>query len=211
MMKPKLREIVLAGLALALCSCATTSVKSTWKSPDYQGGAVKNVAVLAMDEGSGYRPMFEAQFVAQLGQSGQPAFKTEGLLTRAEVKADKEAAAAKLRDAGADSVLVVRLVDSVNKSTLAPSTRGGRTVTTDAGKLGWMDYYTVSVSGPARMQQSLSRHVYIETSLYQLASGQKIGSVLTKTVLHDDADRMAEVEPLVATVLTSLRADGLVR
>lgn len=210
-MKIKLREIVLAAFALALCSCAATSLKSTWKSPDYHGGPVHKIAVLAVDEGGGYRPMFEGQFVQQLEQQGQPAFKTLELLTLPEIRANKEAAAAKLRAAGADAVLVVRLIDSVNQSSLVPSTRASATVTTDSGNVGCFEYCAAYYSNAGTMEKSLKLNVFLDTSLYELKSEQKLWSGLTETVLREDTDRLGEVGPLVAKVLTALRADGLIR
>jgi hypothetical protein len=210
-MRIRIREISLALLVAALCSCAATSLKSTWKSPDYHGGPVGKIAVLAMDEGGMYRPMIEGQFVRQLEQQGQPAFKTLELLTLPEIKADKSAAAAKLRAAGADSILIVRLADSVNKSSLVPNPGRTSTVTVESGSTGWYDYYVVSYSGPGGMQKSLQRNVYLETSLYDLNSEKKLWSGLTETILREDMDHMAEVDPLVAKLVTALRADGLIR
>jgi hypothetical protein len=211
-MKIKFREIVLAAFALALCSCAApTSLKSTWKSPDYHGGPVQKIAVLAVDEGGGYRPMFEGQCVAQLEQAGQPAFKTLGLLTLPEIRADREAAAAKLRAAGADAILVVRLVDSVNQSSLVPNTRGSTTVTTDSGSVGCFEYVAAYTTSSGEMQKSLTLKVYLDTSLYELASRKKLWSGLTETILREDTDRLGEVGPLVARLIAALRADGLVR
>jgi hypothetical protein len=212
MMKIKFREMALAAFALALCSCAApTSLKSTWKAPDYQGGPVGKIAVLAVDEGGSYRPMFEGQFVQQLEQQGQPAFKTLGLLTLPEIRADKEAAAAKLRAAGADSILVVRLIDSVNQSSLAPTTRGTTTVTTDSGTVGCFEYVAAYTTSSGEMQMSLKLNVYLDTSLYELESRKKVWSGLTETILREDTDRLGEIQPLVARLVAALRADGLVR
>ncbi|HTY88551.1 MAG TPA: hypothetical protein VMB80_13875 [Candidatus Acidoferrum sp.] len=208
-MKTKLRQITVATLAALLCSCAATELKSTWKAPDYRGGPVGKIAVLEEDDGVGYRPMFEGQFVRQLEQQGQPAFKSLDLLTLSEIQADKEAAADKLHAAGADCVLIVRLVERVNQSSLA-ARNSGSTVTSDSGKFGWLEYSTTSASR-GRMEHSLKLHVYIETSLYQLDSGKKLWSGVTRTVLHEDTDRMAEIEPMVAKVLEAMRADGLIR
>ena len=209
-MKIKLRELALATFALALCSCAApTSLKSTWKSPDYHGGPVQKVAVLAVDDGGTYRPMFEGQFVAQLEQAGQPAFKTLGLLTLPEIRADKEAAAAKLRAAGADSVLVVRLVDSVNESTLAPTARTTTTVTSES--VGCFDYVAAYTTTAGEMQKSLTLRVNLETSLYDLATRKKLWTGLTETILREDTDRLGEVGPLVAKLVAALRTDGLIR
>ena len=208
-MKIRLRHITIVTLAALLCSCAATSIKSTWKSPDYRGEPVGKIAVLAEDEELDYRPMFEGQFVAQLRQQGQPAFNTLDLLTYSQINADQQAAVEKLRAAGAEAVLIVRLVERVTQSSRA-ARKSGATVTTDSGKFGWIAYSTSSAS-QGRMVHNLKLHVYIDTSLYQLDSGKKLWSCVTKTVLHEDTDRMAEIEPLAAKVLAAMRTDGLIR
>jgi hypothetical protein len=209
-MKIKLREMALAAFALLLCSCAApTSLKSTWKAPDYRGGPMQKIAVLAVDEGGSYRPMFEGQCVAQLEQSGQPAFQTLGLLTLPEIRADREAAAAKLRAAGADSILVVRLVDSVNESKLVPTS--GATTTVTADSVGCFEYVAAYTTTAGEMQKSLTLKVYIDTSLYDLASRKKLWTGLTETILREDTDRLGEIQPLVAKLVAALRADGLIR
>jgi len=209
LMKTTLRNFSMTMLAALCYSCAATSLKSTWKAPDYRGGPVGKIAVLAVDEAGNYRPMLEGQFVAQLQQQGQPAFNTLELLSVPEAKADKQAAAAKLREAGAESVLVVKLLDRVNESSLA-ARNSGTTVTTDSGTAGWFEYYTAS-SSRGRMEQTLRLNVFLETSLYDLKSEKKLWSGVTKTVLQEDTDRMAEVAPLVAKVLAAMRTDGLIR
>jgi len=109
---------------------------------------------------------------------------------------------------GADSVLVVRLIDAVNQSSLVPATR--TTVTTDSGKMGCFDYVAVYASGPGDVQPNLKLDVYLETSLYDLQSEKKIWSAQTKTVVGEDTDRIAVIGPLVEKLVTALREDGLI-
>ena len=167
--------------------------------------------MLAVDESGNYRATFEGQFVAQLQQQGQPAFKTMDFLTLPEIKADKQAAAAKLRQLGADSVLVVRLVDAVNQSSLAPSARTGTVTTTDSGTLGWFEYATAYSTGSPGMQRNLKLDVHLETNLYDLQSEKKIWTAETKTVVGEDTDRIAVIGPLVKKLATALRTDGLIQ
>jgi hypothetical protein len=205
---PNLFAVALAGL---LCSCAATSIKSTWKAPDYHGGPVHNVAVLAVDERGNYRPTFEDQFVQQMAQQGQPAFKTLGLLNMAEIKKDKEAAAEKLRAAGADSVLIIRLLDSYNQASPAPIGGGNTLVTRSSGQDGGFSYYSVSRPGPNGMQNNLNKYVCLETSLYDLKTEKKLWAAVTGTLLREDSEPLDEIPPLVTKVLTAMRADGLIR
>jgi hypothetical protein len=211
-MKMRIQEISLTLLAVALCSCATTSLKSTWKSPDYHGAPVGKIAVLAVDENGFYGPVIEGQLVRQLvEEQGQPAFRTLDLLTPAEIKADKEAAAAKLRAAGADSILVVRLTDSVYKSSVAPNRDGGPSVQVESGGDGWFQYYSYHSSGSPGMGRSLHRKIYLDTSLFDLNTGKKLWSGLTETVMREGMEPLDEVDPLAALLVKALRTDGLIR
>lgn len=210
-MKIQRPHLCIVALTALLCSCATTAIKSTWKLPDYHGGPVGKVAVLAVDERGDYRPTFERQLVGQMEQQGQPAFETLGILNLEEIKEDKEAAAEKLRAAGADAVLIVRLVDRYNQSTPVPIGGGSRLVTTSSGQIGGFDYYAVSAPGPGGMQNSLNKYVCLDTSLYDLKSEKKLWSCVTGTVLREGGEPLDEIGPLVATVLKALRTDGLIR
>ena len=211
-MTTKLHPVSIAILAALLCSCAVTSLKTTWKSPDYHGGPVQKVAVLAVDERGMVRQIFEGQFVTQLEKQGQAAFKTQELLALPAIKENKEAAAARLREAGADSVLIVRLVDSATlASSVRQTSRGYAPITTGYANFGWYDYYTVAFMDMDVIRNSLKQYVYLDTSLYELNTGTRLWSGLTQTVLKDNTDRLEVVRPLVTKVLAAMRQDGLIR
>src|SRR5215470_3125452 len=97
------------ALASLLCSCATTSVKQTWKSPDCPPGPVKKVAVIAVADQANVRPGLENRFAHDIGQNGQATMTTVELMRLSEIKENKEAAAKLMRENGADSRLIVRL------------------------------------------------------------------------------------------------------
>src|SRR3974377_1891230 len=102
--------VVVTGL---LCSCATSSMKETWKAPNYTGGPPKKIAVVAVEDRPMARPVFEGQFVSQLERRSQPALRTHEMMSLEEMKADKAATAERLQQAGADSILVVSKASSV--------------------------------------------------------------------------------------------------
>ena len=66
----KLRPLALYSLALLLCSCAATSVKTTSKSPDSKG-PVGRIAVLAIDHRREVRQGFENRFVSNWPAAGR--------------------------------------------------------------------------------------------------------------------------------------------
>src|SRR5262245_54225123 len=100
-MKTKLNFLSLCGLAVLLCSCAATSVKKTWKAPDFQRPPGK-IAVVAIAERGLLRQGFENRFVAQFTKAGAPAVVTFDQLSLPDIKNDKRAAADRFRANGAE-------------------------------------------------------------------------------------------------------------
>jgi hypothetical protein len=211
-MKIRLRDFSFALLAVALCSCAApTKLTSTWKSPDYHNGPVAKIAVLAIDEGGFYRPVIEGQFVHQFKQEGQPAIPTIDLLKLSEITSNKTATAAKLRAAGADSILIIRLANRVTRSSVGPDPTGGSTVTAASGQTSWFEYYSTYSTGSGGTQYDLKVHIDLETSLYDLDSEKKLWSGYTQTILRNDMARESQIGPMAAMILKALRTDGFIR
>src|SRR5262245_44178155 len=130
-----------AAAAALLCSCATTSVKQTSKAPGWQGPAGK-IAVLTIEDRPMLRQGFENRLVAQLKKGGEAAYPTFDLRSLNEIKGDKRASAERLRSGGADSVLILRLVDvgSAYRETQPGGERYAGMVT-GIETTGWYDYF----------------------------------------------------------------------
>ncbi len=204
--------LALTGVVIALAGCASTSVKQSWKAPDYSGGPVRKVAVLAVEERGDVRGALEGRFVRDLRERNQDALSTVELLTLPEIKADKDSAAAKLRAAGADAVLIVRLVDQ--------GSYGGAVAYLPAlytpgaygyGAFGWHDYFTGAFASMAVVSSTMAEVLYLDSSLFDLKTGQRLGSVLTSTRVKENADRLLVADALTAKVVGALRKNGLVR
>jgi len=199
----KMLPIALAALTLIFCGCAATSVKQTSKSPSYHGGPVKNIAVVAMTDRDFYRQAIENHFSGILSEQGQSAFATHGLFSLSAAKADKQAAAARLRDAGADSVLVVRLVDSSTSSQQARATPSAFTSSA-------AESYGYLIIGSDASWNALHSDISIESSLYELASSERLWSGITRTVLKEDTDSFEKIEPLAKKIFALMRQDGII-
>ena len=110
-MNNKMTRLASTALAVLLCSCATTTVEKTWKSPARSEGPVKKLAVIAVSKTELVRPGLENRFARDIAKRGQPVITTVELLPLPKIKEDKDAAMALLRQQGVDSVLIVRLLD----------------------------------------------------------------------------------------------------
>jgi hypothetical protein len=205
------RSLSLCALAALLCSCAATSLKKTWKAPDCQK-PVGKLAVLAIDDRGLVRQGFENRFVAQLTKAGASALVTYDLLTLAEIKQDKRAAADRFRLSGAEAILILRLVDS--SSSYRESRAGNERyvpVLTGVDSVGWYDYYSVGFMDMSSTYGTLKQTVYLETSLYDLKTEKRLWSGLTETVVRENMDRVAEMDPLVEKFVAAMLKDGVIR
>ena len=205
------RLLAPAALAAVLCSCAVTSVKKTWKSPDCKQ-PVEKIAVLTIEERGLLRQGFENRLVTQLDKAGSPAVATFDQLSLPEIKEDKRAAAARFRGLGADSVLILRTV-SVSSSYHETQPTGERYTSTITGfeSTGWYDYFSMGFMDMSSTYGNLKYTVYLEASLYSLSTEKRLWSALTKTVLKDNTDRVAEMDPLVGKIVGAMVQDGVIR
>ncbi len=210
-MKIPLKLTLLGSLILCLAACATNSIKRSWRSPAYQGPARK-VAVLAVEDRGSVREGVENRFVNQMTARGQAAFATCELMSLSTIKDDKEAAAARLRAAGADAILIVRLVDQPTYDHEVQTTPALHLpVMTGDPSVGWYDYYSTVVMTRGVSAAGIKQAVYLDTGVFDLGTGQRVWSALTQTVVKEEGDRLPVVDNLVAKIVNALRKDGITR
>ena len=211
-MKNLLSPLSAMALATLLCACATTSVKQTWKSPNCPPGPVKKVAVVAVADQANVRPGLENRFAHDIGQNGQPAMTTVELMRLSDLKENKEAAAKLMRDGGADSVLIVRLTDKTTYNRQARATPAAMVpVVTGYAGYGWYGYYDVVYMDMGASHGTLRDKLMIDSSLFDLNTGQRLWSALSQTTLKEDADKLVVADELVAKITAAMRNDGLIR
>ena len=148
--------------------------------------------MVAVDERGLVRQGFENRLVTEMRSLGQGSITTFNLLGLPEIKADKEAAATQLRAAGADAVFVVRLVDQVTYEHQVQATPALYLPTIDGyAGYGWYDCYSVAFMNMGVVWSHTTREIYLDSSLFDLKTGKRLWSAVTKTALKEDADRLA--------------------
>ncbi len=211
-MKTKSSALVIAALALLLCSCATNTVEKTWKLPGYSQGPVKKLAVLAVSDHWLVRPGLENRFAQDIAKRGQPVITTLELLRLEEIKANKDAAVALLREKGADSILIVRLVD---KATYASEVRATPNafvpVATGYTSYGWGGYYDVAFTDLSVTENNTRDVLVLDSSLFDLNTGERLWSMVTKSKLTYNTDKLVVADDLADKVSAALLKDGLIR
>lgn len=211
-MKKLLVSLAFLGSVLGLAGCANTSIKQSWKSPEHQGGPAKQIAVLAVEERILVRRALENRFVTQFNRVGQPAQNTEANFGLPEIKADKQGTAAKLQAAGNDAILVIRWVDQTTYSREVEATPHVWVPTvTGFGTCGWYDYFSLAYTDMGTTWGSTRQDIYLDCSLFDLKTSQRVWSALTRTVVREETDKLAEADALVAKIADRLRADGMIR
>jgi hypothetical protein len=137
---------------------------------------------------------------------------TFDLLTLPAVKEDQQPAADKLQGAGAESLLLVRVVDS---ETAYRQFRSGNKryaeVITGFDGWGWYDYYTVAYMDLSTTYGSTRKKVVLDISLFDLQARKRLWTGISETVLKETTDGLAELDEVVAKTVSRLRADGVVR
>jgi hypothetical protein len=199
------------GPALALlCSCASTSVEKTWKAPDYQAGPLTKLAVLAVDDGPGVRRGFENRFANQIQKSGATASTTFNLISLPEINKDKPAAAARIRETGAEALVIIRLVDaSSSYREMRPGAERYTETITGMGTGYWYDYYSVAFMDMGATYGSLKQKVFLETGVFDLKTAKRLWAGTTKTVVTESMDRAEEADNIVSKVVAAMQKDGV--
>lgn len=202
-------------ISLLLAGCASTSVKSTWKAPDYQGGPPQKIAVVADEERAMVRMALENRFVNQLAKAGQPAFATaKSFPDLTAARTNKQATVTQLRADGADAILITRLVSKSAYAARAQQRFTGHYVTLTVSRDASEDWdasvgsYSAYSAGPRSDDRS---YLLLDTSLYELKTGRRIWGCLTETTVKETDDRLQIADEFVAKVVETMRQDGLVR
>ena len=201
-------------LMMLFSSCASTSVKSSWKSPEYKGGPSQKIAVVADEERMPVRAALENRFVHQLKAASQPAFATaQSFPNLAAARRNKEASVARLRSDGADAMLITRLVSRSNYVSMGQQEITGHYVglTVAHSSESWDTFigsYSTYSSGPRTDDRD---YLLLDTSLFDLNTGQRVWGCITEITVKESDDRFEIADKFVARVVESLRQDGMIR
>ncbi len=207
----KLGPLAVCATAALLCACAATSVKQTWKSPEYPGGPVSKAAVLAVEERIDIRKAIENRLAYQLQKAGAPAFTSYDRLSLGEINQDKPAAAERLRSEGATVVVIMRLRDVASSYRESrPGTERYAGVITGYEHDIWYDYYSMAYVDMGVTYGTLKQKVYLETSIFDLKTAKRVWSALTETVVTETMDKVPEMDRIVSKVIAAMRKDGMV-
>ena len=196
----------LSGLLLMICavtlvSCATTRVTDVWKDEAYKGKVQKTIVIMVAKTPE-MRDLFEGRFVAELRARGNSAIQSYKIVPFEQLP-EKELVKSRIKSAGADSVLVSRLVGSKTVQAYMP----GKMHTVPGAYYGWGTYYEiVFVDYGYTDDMELS---YIETNLYDIATEKLIWSAQSKTERTEGQQQL--VNTFIDVILKKLSSDKIIQ
>ena len=185
---------ILLAVAMLVTACASTQLTSIWKDPSYQARPAK-IMVIGLAKKPEIRRLFEDEFVRQLKARGTEAIASYTVLAEQQQN-DQAAIAAKVKEMGADSVLLTRLVDKKTVQFYVP----GTVYAPPPYYSSWPAYYGNSYStmaSPGYVGED--QYAVIETNLYE-AGNEKLVWTATSETLMGDSNRnliVAYIEVLV--------------
>jgi hypothetical protein len=198
-----LRIFVLAmAVALGLTACAaSTKIVNEWVSPDYTSPRFRKIMVIGVSKQPSIRRTFEDEFVKQLKATGVDAVPSY-LYIPEDGQVDEGRLQAAVKQAGADAVIVTRLVRVEKKTEVSPGFYQPAPAFGFYGgySAAWMGYYE-----PPRVYQY---DVYIsETSLYDMTKNRLVWAGTVETTAPHDINR--EIERYVDTVIDALKGKNI--
>lgn len=204
-------RLVIAGLALLLGACASTSLISSWESPEYRGGPLKKIAVFVMAKDENLRRFAEDQMVQKI-PAGTRA--TAGHVLFDKPNGDKDKVRAALVEAGYDGVLVSRLLAVEKSQTYVPPqvhfVRTGPYVIASPYYGNFVGYYghgyAVMQATPGYTFENTT--VVVETVLYSLPDDKPIWTGTTQTL--DPRSRSEMIEAISQLVEAEMQKKGLI-
>lgn len=170
----------LLAAAMLLTACATTQLNAVWKDPAYHARPAK-IMVVGVAKNSINRRLFEDEFVAQIRARGTDAIASYTVLPDKQ-QGDQEAIAAKVKESGADTILITRLVSKKIVQTYVPPTPYFPPPYYGS----WPDYYGYGyryMYTPGYIAED--EYAVIESNLYEAKSDKLVWAATSETGIND--------------------------
>jgi hypothetical protein len=185
-MSIRLRTLTFTFLLVLAACAATTTFTSTWKAPDVEtiSPAGKTVAAVFMSRDESKRRAGEdamARSISAYGAHGLPAY----MVIPDETAISSEAARAKLKEAGANAVVTMRVVGKDQQVTYTP----GYSAPSYYGGFGpYWGYGWGTVSSPGYLQTDTL--VSVETLIYSLDRDKLLWASTSRTTNPENIDSL---------------------
>lgn len=179
------RSGMLMTVAMLAAACATTQLNSVWKDPSYQVRPAR-IMVIGVAKNPLKRRLFEDEFVMQLKAHGTEAIASYAVLSDRK-QDDQEAIAAKVKELGADTVLITRLVSRKTVKTYVP----GAVYFPPPYYGTWPDYYGYGyryLYSPGYIAED--EYAVIESNLYETGNDKLVWAASSETVMIESSQSL---------------------
>jgi hypothetical protein len=165
---------------IVLASCSTTEVINIWEDSS-RPHEFSNILVVAVLKEPAYRRIIEDKMVNVLKEMGVQALASVDSLSNAEL-INESAAAEVISNAGADGIMVMRLVDTREETVYTPGSTYVRGGYGDRYNRGWHGYYGGGYSVMSTPGYTTEYNIStVETTLFNVATNERAWSTITKT------------------------------
>ena len=189
-----------AAWVLLLTSCATTKVTGVWKDENYRG-TIRKVVVVGVFENQDTRKIFEDEFADQLKARGVEAFASHKIFP-GEKLPGKDIVVEKLRNIGADGLLVTRIIDTETVKIYA----SGTSYVVPSYYSYYGTYYNYVYSPGHTYNEGFA---YAETNYYEVKEEKLVWSGRSKTEF--ETRRYELIQAFVKIMIEKMAEDKLVR
>jgi hypothetical protein len=208
------RHLLIAIIFLVSAACATTRVTSDWREESYQKKPEKILVLALLNETTRQR-LVEDQLAGQLKESGIHAIAGYTVLPEGK-PADREVLSGKVRELGADALLMTKLVDRKTVREYVP----GTPYYPPTAYRDWYSYYGGFYPGYSPGYAPGYPHAYTpgyttetlyniaEANLYDAATGKIVWSAVTETEMRGNDEKA--IKTYASKIVKSLRKQGLV-
>ncbi len=188
----------LMAIALLLTACASTQLHAVWRDPAYQARPAK-IMVVGVAKNPINRRLFEDEFVLQLKARGTEAIASYTVLSD-KLQSDHEAIAAKVKELGADTILITRLVSKKIVQTYIPGTR----YYPPPHYGSWPNYYGYGyryMQTPGYIVED--EYAVMETNLYEAKDDKLVWAASSETGILDSNQNLIQgyVEIMVKNMI----------
>lgn len=199
------RYFLLCCTLLLLPACQTTEILNTWRD-EPQSEKFSKVLVIAVLKERVYRDLLEQKLVTALMAEGINAEAASKLFPEADVM-DEAMTDTAMKQAGADSVMVIRLVDTRKEVVYTPGTTyvpggyGGRY------SMGYYGYYGGGYTVVSTPGYSTEYNISTaETTVFSATSNKRVWSTLSETT---ETSVNSAIDSYVRVIGKSVKASGL--
>ncbi|MES1982158.1 MAG: hypothetical protein V4443_06750 [Pseudomonadota bacterium] len=189
-------------IALLLSACATTQLTSAWKDPGYNSHPRK-VMVVAVAKNPINRRVFEDEFVRQLRTRGTDAFASYTVVPDASQN-NQAVIAQKMKEQGADAMLITRMVSRKTVKTYVP----GTVYIPPPSYSRWGDYYGTgyaAIQTPGYVAEN--EYAVMESNLYDARNDKLIWAVSSET--GTEGSNQSQIQTYVKIMVENLGKQGL--